>query len=140
MAADAGDSRPTAVTIVASFLYVATGIAVVVGLSLLFPNPLMDRLWKLNRPAEAAFRSVSRLSGVVLVLLAVGTFAAAKDLLRQKAWAWWFAVVLFIVNGVGDLVSFATTGDWLRSGSGVVISSGFLWALSNRQVRRYINR
>jgi hypothetical protein len=41
-----------------SFLFNATGIAFIVGTSLLFPNPLMERLWELNKPAEPAFRAM----------------------------------------------------------------------------------
>jgi len=40
---------------VAAFLFVATVIAAVVGISLLFPNRLMDRLWELNKPGAALF-------------------------------------------------------------------------------------
>jgi len=42
--------------VVAGFLFVATGIAFVVGGSLLFPNLLMDRLWELNKPARRDVR------------------------------------------------------------------------------------
>lgn len=118
--------RPKAVTVVAVFLFFATIIAVVVGASLLFPNPLLDWLWELNRPAEAVFRSFGRIAGVALILLGLATFAAARGLLRRDLWAWWFAIILFTVNGIGDLVSFVATGDWLRSASGVVISSVFI--------------
>ena len=130
--------RPSAVNVIAIFLFSATTIALVVGISLLLSNLLMDRLWQLNKPGEAAFRAMGRFSGVPLLLLGVGTFAAALGLLRGKRWAWWFALLLFTVNGIGDVVSFIVTGDWPRSASGVVISCAFVWALSRKQVRRYL--
>jgi hypothetical protein len=130
-------TKPKAVTIIGIFLFIATAIAFVVGTSLLLPNPLMDRLWELNKPWEAAFRSMGRFTGVPLLFLGVGTFAAALGLIRGRKWAWWFALALFTVKGIGDIVSFFVTGDWLRSASGVVISSAFLCALSRKQVRRY---
>jgi hypothetical protein len=134
------ETRPKAVTVVAAFLFIATAIALVVGESLLFPNRLLDRLWELNKPAAAAFRSMGRIAGVPLVLLGVGTFAAALGLLRRRRWAWWFAVILFAINGIGDLVSLVATGDWVRSASGVVISSAFLWTLCARRVRLHFER
>jgi hypothetical protein len=113
-------------------------IAFVVGASLLFPNPLLDQMWELNKPAAASFRAMGRISGVPLLLLGVGAFNAGIGLLRRRGWAWWFAVVLFTVNGAGDLVSFIVTGDWLRSASGVVVAGAFLWCLLTRPVRAYV--
>jgi len=132
------ESKPKALIVVAAFLFVATGIAVLVGVSLLFPNPIMDSLWKLNRPAEAAFRAKGHPLGILLLLLGTGTFAAAKGLLQRQLWAWWFAMVLFTVNGIGDVVGFIVTGDWLRGASGVVVALAFLWALSRADVRRFV--
>jgi hypothetical protein len=117
------------------FLFIATVIALIVGESLLFPNPLLDRMWEWNTPAAAAFRSLRRIAGIPLALLGVGTPVSAIGLIRAKAWAWRFAVLLFAANGIGDLVNFVATGDWLRSASGVVISSAFLWTLCARRVR-----
>jgi hypothetical protein len=131
------EQRPKTVPIVAAFLFAAAAIAAVVGGSLLFPNPLLDRLWELNRPGAAAVRSLGRISGILLLLLGAGTFAAAAGLLQRKRWAWWFAVVLFAIDASGDLVSLVVTGDWLRSAAGVVISSAFLYSLSRYPVRRY---
>ena len=135
----AGESqRPKAIVAVVVFLFIATVIAVVVGTSLLLPNRLMDRLWELNKPAEASFPAIGGASGVALLMLGIGTSAAAVGLLRGRAWAWWFPMVLFAVNGLGDVVNFVVTGDWLRSASGVVVSSVFMLALCGRRVRRYV--
>jgi len=131
------DPRPRAIPIVATFLLAATGVAAIVGVSLLFPNRLLDRLWELNKPAEAAFHTHESVSGIFLLLLAVSMFASGVALLHRRRWAWWFAMVLFTINAAGDVVSFAVTGDWLRSASGVMICSAFLYYLSRRRVRRY---
>src|SRR5258708_38080210 len=112
--ADAMDQRPRAVPIVAAFLFAATVIAAIVGISLLFPNRLMDRLWELNKPGAALFRSIGRISGVFLLALGVATAAAARCLIRRQQWAWWFAVALVVIAGSGEVVSFFVTVDWLR--------------------------
>src|SRR5262249_7574410 len=105
--------KPHAVTVIAAFLYFATFMALSVGAFRLFPNAFVDRLLDLNKPAQAAFRATGRLAGVPLILLCIATFRAAKGLLRGEAWAWWFAVALFTIDIIGDIVSFAVTGDWL---------------------------
>jgi hypothetical protein len=51
------EQRPRTVPMVAAFLFAATAIAAVAGVSLLWPNALLDRLWELNKPGAAAFRA-----------------------------------------------------------------------------------
>jgi len=129
--------RPRTVAIVAAFLFAATAIAIVVSVSLLFPGPLLDRLWQLNRPAQAVFRAMGRLSGILLLALAAATFPCALALLRGRKWAWWFAAALFAIDAAGDAVSLVVTGDWLRSASGLLVSGAFLYSLARPPVRRY---
>jgi hypothetical protein len=130
------ERNPKAVSVVAAFLFAASVVAVVVGASLLFPNPLLDRLWELNRPAAAAFRTAGKPVGALLWMLGAGAFAVARGLLRRCIWAWWFALILFAVNGAGDLVTFLITGDWLRSVSGIAVCAVFVSLLCRRDVRR----
>jgi hypothetical protein len=128
---------PKTVPIVAAFLFLATAIALLVSVSLLFPNPLLDRLWELNKPGAAAFRAMGRISGVLLLALGIGTAAAGRGLLRGRRWAWWLAVALFAINGCGDVAGLVVTRDWLRSGSGVAVAAAFVCALTRPRVRRY---
>lgn len=134
------EQRPKEVLIVATFLFVATALAAVVGTSLIFPNPLLDRLWELNRPAFALFHALGRISGALLLALGIGTAAAARGLLNRKMWAWWLAVVLFAINGAGDVVSLAATGDVIRTVVGVAVAAAFLYVLTRPHVSRYFTR
>ncbi len=131
--------RPVAISVIAAFLFAATAIAAFVGCTLLFPGRLLDWLAQFNKPGMASFRAIGRWSGIFLIALGCGTFSAAIGMLRGRNWAWWFAVVLFIVDGTGDLASFLVTGDWLRSASGAIISGIFLFTLSRPRVRNYFN-
>jgi hypothetical protein len=132
--------RPGTIPVVSAFLFLATIIASVVGVSLLFPNRLLDRLWKLNPAGAVLFHSIGPVSGVFLLLLAVGTLAAARGLLAGRRWAWWFSVALFAIDAAGDIVSFFLVHDAIRTAAGVIISSAFLIALCRRTVRRYFLR
>ncbi len=133
-------SRPKTISIVSAFLYAATIIAMVVGISLLFPNRLLDRLWKLNPEGAVLFHSIGPVSGVFLLALAVGTFAAARGLLRGRSWAWWFSVALFAIDAGGNVVSYFLIHDAFRSATGAIISSAFLAALCRPSVRHYFLR
>jgi len=131
--------RPKAVAIIAGFLFAATAIAAIVGWALLFPGELLQWLAQFNRPGMAVFQTLGRWTGILLLILACGTASAAIGFLHAMKWAWWFAVVLFAVDGCGDLISFFITGELLKSASGVAICSVFLFALSRNKVRSYFN-
>lgn len=132
--------RPKTVVIVATFLFAATIIAFVIGESLLFPNALLDYMWRFNPEGAALFHSIGRVSGVFLLALGVGTFFAARGLLRARRWAWWFAVSLFAIDACGNIVSYFLTYDALRSFTGAIISATFLFFLWRDSVRGYFFR
>ncbi|HEY2236218.1 MAG TPA: hypothetical protein VGK01_22290 [Candidatus Angelobacter sp.] len=71
--------RPGTIPVIATFLFAATTIAFITGESLLFPNALLDRMWKFNPQGAALVHSIGRVSGVFLLGLGVGTFFAARD-------------------------------------------------------------
>jgi hypothetical protein len=73
----------------------------------------------------------------MLLVLGCATLGGASGLLRGRRWAWWFAVVLFIVNGLGDLVSLFVIHDWVRSGGGAAVGAAFVAALLQRRVRDF---
>src|SRR5271154_4106113 len=132
-------ARPKAIAIIATFLFAATAIAVVVGFALLFPGGLLDWLAQFNKPGMAAFEWMGRWSGLFLLALACGVVAAAIGMLRARKWAWWFAVALFVIDGCGDLISAFVTREWLRSTLGIAVSAAFLFALKRADVGRYFN-
>jgi uncharacterized membrane protein (DUF2068 family) len=132
--------QPLSVTVLAGFLFLATAIAAVVGISLLFPNPLLDWIWELNKPGASLFHSVGRISGVFLLALGIGTLAAGFGLLRGRQWAWWFAVVLFAIDASGNVVSWFLIHDALRTAAGLLVSTAILCLLAGRNVRSYFFR
>jgi len=52
--------RPRAVTIIAGFLFAATGIAFFIGGVLLFPAQLLEWVAQFNRPGMQAFEVLGR--------------------------------------------------------------------------------
>jgi len=130
--------RPKTLTVVAVFLFFASAISALVAISLLAPNPLVDRLWELNKPGAKAFRAMGKPAAVFLLALAAATAMGGQGLLKGKRWAWWFALGLFVVNGCGDIVSFIVTGDWLRSGSGIMVAAVFIYLLLRARARSAI--
>lgn len=132
--------RPKTIVIIATFLFAATIVAFIVGESLLFPNALLDYMWRFNPEGAALFHSIGRASGVFLLALGIGTFFAALGLLRGQRWAWWFGVVLFAMDASGNIVSYFLTHDVLRSATGAIVSATFLWLLCRHPARDYFFR
>ena len=129
--------RPTAVTAVAVILFAAAVMALVVGGSLIFPNPLLNRMWGLNPSAEQAFRSVQTMAGMLLFVLGIATLATGFGLLRGRIWAWWFGVILFSVNAFSNLLSFVVAHAFLRSVFGLAVASLFLFIMTRPSFRSY---
>jgi len=132
--------RPKTIAVIATFLFAATLIALVVGESLLVPNALLDYMWRFNPEGAALFHSIGRFSGIFLLGLGVATFFAARGLLRGRPWAWWFGIVLFAVDISGNVVSYLLTNEALRSATGAIVSATFLWCLCRHSVRDYFFR
>jgi uncharacterized membrane protein len=122
----------------AALLFLAALIALVTGLSLLFPGPGWIAMWNLNRPAYDSFHRLGWIAEAFLLSLSVIAASAAVGLLLHKKWAWCIAVILFVVNGAGDLISVIRTHDVLRFGSGVLIAGGFVFLLMLQPVRRTV--
>jgi hypothetical protein len=133
------ERRPRTVTIVAIFLFCAAAMALVTGMSLLFPGPLWDRMWDLNRPGHLAFERAGKLAGVPLLALGIVTGSAGRGLIMRSKWAWWTALALFAVNGMGDVATLLLTRDLLRAGVGALIAGAFLFCLTQRKVKAYFD-
>lgn len=131
--------KPIVVSVIAAFLFAATLIALVVGLTLIFPGTPADRVWELNKPAYEHFRTFGRASGISLVILGLITAGTAMGLIHRRQWAWWIAIGIFTVNGAGDIVSLVITRDVLRSGSGVLIAMFFIFCLLRPEVRSFFD-
>jgi hypothetical protein len=132
--------RPTTVTVVAAFLSMATVIAVATGTTLLIPGTRLDILWQLNRKAYSDFSTLGRTPGVLLLMVGCVTAAASAGLLRGRKWAWWVAIGIFVINGLGDLAALFVARDWIKGGSGVLIAAGFLFVLIRKKVRVFFAR
>jgi hypothetical protein len=122
---------------VAGILFLAAAISLLTGVSLLFPDPRWNNLWNLNQAANAAFVRLGAMPGIVLLALGVVAGSAGIGMIREKQWAWWIAVSLFAIHGLGDAFSLMVTRNLAKGVSGVLIAGAFLFWLSQPAVRRY---
>jgi hypothetical protein len=123
----------------AALLFLAALMALFTGLTLAFPGPRWIPLWNLNRDAYDSFHRMGWIAVIVLVTVACIAGVAAVGLALHKRWAWRIALLLFVVNGTGDLVSAVRTHEAARFGSGVLIAAAFVILLTLPQVRRSVH-
>lgn len=135
--ADPLPPRPAILTTVALFLGIAPIIAFFTGLSLVHSGTDLDRIWRLNPRAYAAFARMGPVSGALLWILCVAAGSTAAGLLRRRRWAWWLALAIFAANGLGDLATLLITHEWLKAGSGVLIAGVFLILLLRADMRNF---
>lgn len=75
----------------------------------MFPDPRWNNLWDLNQAANAAFVRLGAMPGILLLALGVVAGSAGIGMIRGKQWAWWIAVSLFAIHGLGDAFSLMVT-------------------------------
>jgi hypothetical protein len=135
----AKEGQPATIAFVAAFLFLAAAVALITAISLMFPASFWNGMWDLNRPAYLEFEKLGSISGIMLMALGAGAGAAGIGLLRRKKWAWWSAIALFAVNGIGDVAALFVGQDLVKGGSGVLIAACFLFCLTRSKVMRYFD-
>ena len=114
-------AKPISVTIVTAFLWIAMLIGLAVGVALLFPGTFLDRMWVYNRPAHAAFQTVGKTSGVGLSRTRSDRRNVRLGSLPWTClWAWWLAILIFALNGIGDSFGLLATRDCLEAVRGLL--------------------
>ena len=123
----------------AAMLLLAALIAILTALALAFPGPTWIPFWNLNREAYDSFHHLGWIAVASLLVLGCIAGAAAIGLLLHRRWAWWMAVLIFITNAAGDIISLIRTDEALHYGSGILIAAGFVFLLCLPQVRRSLH-
>lgn len=112
-------------------------MATVTAIALLRQGSVLDAIWRLNPDAKRAFGLPGRWAGAALLALGLATLCAAVGLIRGRAWAWWIAFVLFLVNGTGDLLSIFLAPHAWKGVAGVVVAGVFLYVLTRPQTKMF---
>ena len=91
------------IKILAAFFTFGAAMCALTIVLFLFPGTALDWLWGINPDAHVAFHSIGNIA--ILIMLAVGTACgvAAVGLWRSARWGVWLALVILLVNMLGDL-------------------------------------
>ena len=131
--------RPVGVLIVAIFSLAGAVVAILTGISIIWPGTFLDAMWNLNRTAHQQFAVLGKLAGYLLLGIAVIIATTGYGLLKGFKWGWWLAVATFAVNGAGDAVNIFI-GEPLKGIAGLLIAGCFLLYLLRPATKAFFAR
>src|SRR6202047_398330 len=87
----------------ASFFAFGVTMCVLTIALLLFPGTALDELWRLNPDAHAVFQATGGWSIAIMLLVGTACLIAAIGLWRGTLWGTRGAILILVVNMIGDL-------------------------------------
>jgi len=130
-----GKKPPLVTRVTGVILLGSTIIAVVGGLSLLWPGTIFDVLWKLNPAAETFFVRGGRPVGPLLLCLGIMSSLAGVGLLKGKTWAWWLTLLGLAAVGAVNLIRLLAGDPGELFGTPFTL--GLLWLHVQPNVRKF---
>lgn len=94
--------RPLAPITIGFFFAIATVITIAAGVSLLMPGSILDAMWRIKAEEHQQLLQIALPASMGFFVLAVVMAAASMGSFLRRRWAWRLAIVIFIVNGLGD--------------------------------------
>jgi len=133
--------RPKGVLIVGIIVFIAALLALIVGITIFVPGTPLDMIWNLKNSFPTGFRSSSTgiIFGYFIVILGLILISAVWGLLKGMKWTWWVVLIVFLVNGIGDVIS-VVFGGGLSGVSGIIIISAFIIYLTRPSVKGYFGK
>ena len=116
---------PIGIRLLAIFFVFGASMCLLTVTLLLFPGTALDSLWRLNPDAQSAFRSLGKISILVMLVIGGACGFAAIGLAKNRRWGRNLALAILAVNVAGDLINVFVRGD-LRALIGLPIGGGMI--------------
>jgi hypothetical protein len=104
--------RPVGISVLSFFFLFGVLASGLTTLILLVPGTPMDVLWGLNPRAREGLLPLGRAGVVLMGAVCLSCAAAATGLWRRRPWGFWIAVVVLVMNLVGDAINSLASSDW----------------------------
>ena len=98
-------TRPFVVTVLILLFTIGVIASLISIISLAFPGSFLEPVWKLNPRAREGFAQIGGWSVVLMSVVFVACLLTAIGLWRRLRWGYWLAVVMLIINLVGDVIN-----------------------------------
>jgi hypothetical protein len=132
-------NRPFGITALIALFLFGTAASFLAALSLTFPGSFLDPIWRLNPHARAGFNSMGSWAIVLMSAVCVACAFTAIGLWRGSRWGYWLAVLMLVVNLVGELVN-VISGIEPRAIFGIPIVLLVLVYMMRRRTRSFFSQ
>ena len=126
---------------IAIIIFIAALLALIVGITIFVPGTPLDMIWTLKNSFQIGFRSSSTgiIFGYFIVILGLILISAVWGLLKRMKWAWWVVLIVFLINGIGDVISVVFRGG-INGISKIIIISAFIIYLIRPNIKKYLEK
>lgn len=121
------------------FLFFGALMALLAGVTLVWPGTGLDSIWQLNPRAYRQLAPLGRLVGISFLFLSIMMATAVTGWFKRRIWGWWLAVGILATQCLGDLVN-AFLGHTFEGLFGVTIAGALVFYLFRPGVRNAFAR
>ena len=129
-------NRPKGITALSIFFLGGALICLIAVSALLFPESLLKPIWRLNPRGHVGFMAMGSWAILLLLIVSAACGVAAVGLWRGARWGQVIAVLLILLNLIGDVVN-AALGIEPRAVVGIPIAGLLLIYLLSHKIRNY---
>jgi hypothetical protein len=133
------ESRPAGITALSLFFLFGAAMSFLSFVSLLFPGSFLEPMWRLNPRAREGFAAIGMWAVVLMRAVCAACASASVGLWRGARWGYWLAVLLLVINLLGDVIN-VLSGTEPRAVVGIPIVLAILAYLMSKRVRRFFAR
>jgi hypothetical protein len=130
---------PLGVKLLAGFFAFGAAMCLLTLILLIFPGSALDPLWRINPEAQRSFRELGKWSLLLMTTVGLACGLAAVGLVRRCPWGREIALVVLIVNLLGDTTNAFLRNDY-RTLIGLPIGGAMVAYLFSDGVRRVFTR
>jgi hypothetical protein len=134
------ENRPQGILILAIVMFFAAFMGFIVFISTFVNGTPLDVIWTLNNSIPQDFKNslFGKILGVFVLMIGFTVLSAGWGLLKGLKWAWWITVIIFVLNGISDVVRVALGG--FEGIVGIIIATTILYYLTRPDVKAFFNK
>jgi hypothetical protein len=105
-------SRPPGITVLGLFFGFGALMSGLAAVMLLFPESVLEPLWRLNARAREGFAAMGWWGVLLMAAVCLACGMAALGVLRCQRWGYWIALAILSINLAGDAANAVIAHDW----------------------------